>query len=269
MLFFYTYNGDVMKIYLDLLLLLNFFLDFILLLTTGIILKRKINIKFLTISSFIGSLSILILFFNINSLTLFIIKLLLSIIMILIGYPKNNIKYFFYNLVVFYVVSIFLGGCLYMLNISLSYKNNGLIFFHNGLSINLIVLLFLAPFILFFYIKEQRFIKNKYNNYYKTTIYIDDHLVEATGYIDSGNTLTFKGKPVLLIDKRKVIFLQEGYRIIPYKVVNKIMMLKIYKCDKVIINNHEFKNIYIGLSEDDFNIDGVDILLNNKIMEEI
>ena len=37
----------------------------------------------------------------------------------------------------------------------------------------------------------------------------------------------------------------------------------------MIINNHEFKNIYIGLSEDDFNIDGVDILLNNKIMEEI
>lgn len=269
MLFFYTYNGDAMKIYLDLILILNFFLDFILLLATGIILKRKINIKLLTLSSFIGSLSILILFFNINSLTLFIIKLLLSIIMILIGYPKKNPKYIFYNLVVFYVVSIFLGGCLYMLNISFSYKNEGLIFFHNGLSINLIVLLFLAPFILFFYIKEQKFIKNKYNNYYKTTIYIDDHLVEATGYIDSGNTLTFKGKPVLLIDKRKVIFLQEGYRIIPYKVVNKIMMLKIYKCDKVIINNHEFKNIYIGLSEDDFNIDGVDILLNNKIMEEI
>lgn len=269
MLFFYTYNGDAMKIYLDLILILNFFLDFILLLATGIILKRKINIKLLTLSSFIGSLSILILFFNINSLMLFIIKLILSIIMILIGYPKKNLKYFFYNLVVFYIDSIFLGGCLYMLNISFSYKNEGLIFFNNGLSINLIVLLFLAPIILFFYIKEQKFIKNKYNNYYKTTIYIGDHLVEATGYIDSGNTLTFKGKSVLLIDKRKVIFLQEGYRIIPYKVVNKIMMLKIYKCDKVIINNHEFKNIYIGLSEDDFNIDGVDILLNNKIMEEI
>ena len=269
MVFLYTYNGDAMKIYLDLILILNFFLDFILLLTTGIILKRKINIKYLTVSSFIGSLSILILFFNINSLTLFFIKLILSIIMILIGYPKKNIKYFFYNLVVFYIVSIFLGGCLYMLNITFSYKNEGLIFFNNGLSINLIVLLFLSPFILFFYIKEQRFIKNKYNNYYHTSIYIDDNIVEGTGYIDSGNTLTFKGKPVLLIDKRKVIFLNEGYRIIPYKVVNKIMMLKIYKCDKVIINNHEFKNIYIGLSEDDFNIDGVDILLNNKIMEEI
>ena len=56
MLFFYTYNGDVMKIYLDLLLLLNFFLDFILLLTTGIILKRKINIKFLTIHGLLQNL---------------------------------------------------------------------------------------------------------------------------------------------------------------------------------------------------------------------
>ena len=110
MLFFYNYNGDNMKIYLDLILILNFFLDFILLISIGIILKRKIYIKLITISSFIGSLSILILFFNINSLELFIIKFILSIIMVIISYPRKDIKYIFYNLIIFYIVSIFFGG---------------------------------------------------------------------------------------------------------------------------------------------------------------
>ena len=258
-----------MKIYLDLILILNFFLDFILLVATGIILKRNINIKYVTLSAFIGSLSTLILFFDINSITLFFIKVILSIIMIALAYPKNNLKYYLYNIMTFYFVSIFLGGCLYMLNINLSYEHHGLIFFHKGLGINFFLLIVLGPVIIYLYIKNARLIKNKYNNYYLTSIKINNQEVKGTGYIDSGNTLTFKGKPVILIDQRKVIFLNEGYRIIPYKVVNKIMMLKIYKCDDVVIENKHFKNIYLGISNDDLNIDGVDILLNNKLMEEL
>lgn len=258
-----------MKIYLDLILILNFTIDFILLISTGIILKRKINIKLITSSSFIGSLTILILFFNITTTLLFIIKLLLSIIMIVIAYPKLDIKYIFYNLIVFYIISIFLGGALYLLNIQFSYKHYGLIFVSNGMSINFIVTLILIPIIIYLYIKEQKIMKTKYNNYYATAIYINNKKINGMGYIDTGNNLTFKGKPVILIDKRKVIFLNEGYRIIPYKVVNKILMLKIYKCDVVIINNKKYKNIYLGLSEDNINIDGVDILLNNKLMEDI
>ncbi len=269
MLFFYNYIGDYMKIYLDLILILNFFIDFILIISTGIILKRKIDIKKITISSFIGSLSILLLFYSFNSLDLFIIKFILSIIMIIISYPRKDIKYIGYNLIIFYIVSIFLGGALYLLNIQFSYKHTGLIFFNNGLSINFIIIIVSSPMIIYLYIKEQRIIKNKYNNYYKVNIYINDNEVICTGYIDSGNTLTYKSRPVILIDKRKVIFLNEGYRVIPYKVVNKIMMLKIYKCDKVTINNNTFKNIYLGISDNDFNIDGVDVLLNNKLMEDI
>lgn len=269
MSFFYTYDGDIMKIYLDLILILNFFLDFILLISVGIILKRIINIRNITISAFIGSLSILLLFFNINNIELFLYKLLLSIIMILISYPKKSIKYIVYNLIFFYIVSMFLGGVLYMLNIQYSYKHTGLVFINNGLSINIIVLIILSPIILYLYIKNTKILKNKYNNYYNTIIFINNTKIEGIGYIDSGNNLTFKNKPVILIDKRKIIFEREGYRIIPYKVVNKILMLEIYKCNKVIINNKVFKNIYLGISEDSFNIDGIDILLNNKIMEEI
>ena len=156
-----------------------------------------------------------------------------------------------------------------MLNIQMSYKQTGLIFFNNGLSINLIVLFILSPIILYFYIKEQKVIKNKYNNYYVTEIIVEGKSVVCTGYIDSGNTLTFKGNPVILINKEKINIGSCEYKIIPYKVVNNILMMKIYKCNKVIINNHVLKNIYLGISESDFNIDGVDVLLNNKLLEVI
>ncbi len=156
-----------------------------------------------------------------------------------------------------------------MLNINMNYNHVGIIFIHNGISINFIVLLLLSPIIIYLYIKNTQMIKNKYNNYYLTKIKISNHEITGTGYIDSGNNLSFKGKPIILIDKRKVIFLNEGYRIIPYKVVNKILMLKIYKCEEVIINNKVIKNIYLGLSDEKFNIDGVDILLNNKLMEDL
>lgn len=258
-----------MTVYLDLILIINYILDIFLLVTTGIILKRKIDIKKICISSFIGSLTVLILFFDINSIELFILKIILSIIMILISYPKLDIKYIFYNLLIFYISSIFLGGCLYLINLELSYEHVGIIFINKGYSTNLLVIILISPLLLFFYIKENKMLKNKYNNYYQTNIYINNQILKLTGFIDSGNNLTFKRHPVILIDKRKFIYENMNYQIIPYKVVNKIMMLKIYKCNKVIINNKEFKNIYLGISDDKFNIDGVDVLLNNKLMEDI
>ena len=136
-----------MKIYIDLLLFLNFAFDFILLLTTNIILKRGAKIFNITLGSFIGSLSILVLFLNINSLQLFLIKIYLSIIMCLLTFNYKDIKYTLINIFSFYLTSILLGGFLYLLNIEFSYKHNGLIFYNNGLSINIIILFIISPII--------------------------------------------------------------------------------------------------------------------------
>ena len=57
-----------MKIYLDLILLLNFGFDFILLLSVSLILRRNVKIYKILIGAFIGSISILTLFININSM---------------------------------------------------------------------------------------------------------------------------------------------------------------------------------------------------------
>ena len=129
-----------MKIYLDLVFLLNFFFDFILLFATSKVLKNIIKLKRLLLGSLVASTSIFLLFIELNSLSLFFLKLIISIFIILVTFGKRN---FFKNISYFYLISIILGGTLYLLNISFNYKNKGILFINNGLSINLIITIIL------------------------------------------------------------------------------------------------------------------------------
>ena len=61
-----------MKVYIDIVLIINYIFDFILLLSTSVILKRNISIKRIILGSLFGSLTILFLFIEISSFELLI-----------------------------------------------------------------------------------------------------------------------------------------------------------------------------------------------------
>ena len=166
MFFLYNVFGDYMKIYLDLIMILNFVIDFILLLTVSLILKRNIKITKIMLGAFVGGISILFLFLNINRLVLFLFKLVISILMILFAFGYRNLKYTLINLLYLYMSSIILGGFLYLLNLEFSYKHIGIIFFDNGLSINFIFLIIFSPIILYIYIKQTKNLRYNYSHYY-------------------------------------------------------------------------------------------------------
>lgn len=258
-----------MKIYLDLVMLLNFSIDFILLLSVSIILKRKVKIYKILLGSFVGGLSILLLFFNINSIMLFILKIIISILMCLITFKFNNIKYILVNLLYLYMASIILGGFLYLINIEFSYKHVGIIFINNGLSINFIFLLITSPIILYIYIKQTKNFRSTYSNYYNIKIFKNNKAYDYIGFIDTGNTLTdpLTKKAVILIDKRKILFNIKEFRMIPYMGVNGVNLIKVIKIDKLVFNNKSYKNILLGLM-DNISLDGVDVILNKKLLEE-
>ncbi len=253
-----------MKIYVDLILILNFTLDLILLMSVKILLRRNTTLFRLILSSFIGSLTILLLFINLNT---FLFKFIISIIMLLIAFSFKNIKYFIKNFIFFYLTSIILGGFLYFLNIEFSYSNIGLIFINKGLSINFIFLILISPIIIIIYIKQVKELKNNYNNYYKLTIYfIDNKVKNYIGYLDTGNILKdpYTNKPIILIN-----YFKNNYKkiLVPYKTVNKSDLLECFKVDKIFINNKYIKNVLIGLSKNKIEIDGVDCILNQNIKE--
>jgi len=141
-----------MKIYLDLVFVLNFFFDFLILFGVKQILKENVSLKRLLFGAFFGSLTIFFLFIPFNNITLFICKIIMSILIIFITFGKRN---FFKNLLYFYLVSVILGGSLYLFAISFTYKNKGIIFFDSGLKINFIVILIVSPIIIYLYIKDK------------------------------------------------------------------------------------------------------------------
>ena len=268
---FFIYNlfGDYMKVYLDLIMILNFFLDFILLLSVKLILKRNIKLTRIITGSFIGGISILFLFFNINSFILFLFKILISILMIIISFGYRNIKYTLTNLLYLYMSSIILGGFLYLLNLEFSYKHVGIIFINNGLSINFIFLIITSPVIIYIYIKQTKNLRYNYSNYYEIEIFIKNKSYKYIGYMDTGNTLTdsLTKKPVILIDKRKLLFNIKEFRLIPYMTVSGNSMIKVVKVDKIIFREKEYKNILLGII-DKISLDGVEVILNRKLLEE-
>ena len=270
---FYNYFGDKMKIYLDLILILNFIFDFLLILSVSIVLRRNVKINRIMLGAFFGSLSILSLFFKINSIELFFLKFVTSILMVLISFGFKSIRYTFKNIIFLYLSSMILGGFLYFLNIEFSYKHEGLIFYHHGLSINFIFLIIFSPIIIYLYIKESKNLKNNYANYYKVNLYINDKMVSLNAYLDTGNKLTdpYKKRPIILVDKRKILFDINEFKmvLVPYESLNNKGLLKCIKPDKIDIEGiGTRKNFLIGIMEDKIKIDGIDCIINTKLMEE-
>ncbi len=249
-------------------MILNFIIDFLLIISVSIILKRNITIIKAMYGAFIGGLSIILLFFNINSFELFIIKFLISICMILISFGYKNLKYTLVNIFYLYISSIVLGGFLYLINNQFSYKNDGIIFYYKGVSVNFIFLLITSPIIMYIYIKQLKNYKSNYSNYYNIEIYLKGKSYKYTAYLDSGNTLVdnVTGKFVILIDKRKLLFNIKEFRLIPYSTISGTSMLKVIKINKLLFQNNEYKNVLLGVV-DNINLDGIDVILNRKLLE--
>lgn len=263
-----------MKIYIDVILFLNFAFDFLLLLSVSIILRRNVKINRIILGAFFGSISVLLLFIKINSIELFFFKIIISIIMQLIAFGYKDIRYTLKNLAFLYINSIVLGGCLYLLNIEFSYKNEGLVFYHNGLSINFIVLLILSPIVIYIYIKESLSLKNNYSNYYKVDLYLKDNLcIKLNAFLDTGNKLKdpYTNKPIILINKKDLIFDINEFEmvLVPFNTVNDHGLLKCIKVSKIDINGIGVKyNFLVGIMEEKIKIDGINCILNYKLLEE-
>ena len=273
MSFFYTLNGDYMKIYVDVVVFINFFFDFLLLFATSYILKRNTKIYKILLGALIGSISILLLFIKISSLQLFIFKIIVSVLMILVTFNFKNIKYFLKNLLYLYIVSIILGGFLYFINNLFSYKSNGLVFFNNHFSINIIIIILISPVILYLYIKTNKTRKETYNNRYLVNItLLNGNKLNLTGFIDSGNNLydPYKKRPIILINKEILKNYKPRCILVPCTTINKKSMIRCFKIRSIVVNGKKINNnILIGISDNNFNIEGVDLLLHSKLLERI
>ena len=253
-----------MTIYIDIILIINFIIDLLLLLSVSFLLKRRASLTRIIISSSIGSLSTLLLFVIHNNFLLLIYKLLTSIIMIIITFKYNNFHYFKDNLIYLYIISIVLGGTIYLINNQISSINNGLIFTSNNLKINLFLLIIITPIIIYKYLKTTKNYQITYSNYYDIDIYYNDLCIKGTAFLDTGNNLKdpyFK-RPIILINKELINEPVKTF-LVPYSVVNNQKgLLEVFSPKKIIVNNKKCKKTLLGLSD----INSIKIILNKEAL---
>lgn len=242
-----------MKIYIELVFIVNFLLDFIILYGTKKLLKLNKSNKRLLLASIIGSLSTIIIFLKITNIILIILKILLSLILIIVSFGKSNILI---NTFYFYLISIIVGGTIYLFDLN---KN---------LYFNYLILIILSPIIIYLLIKELNKHRLNINDKYLVEITISKKKYKLEGFIDTGNRLSspIKKEPVILVNLKinynKVIY-------IPYKALNTEGIIPCIKPDKIMINNKQIKNYLVGLAADKFTIDNVNCILPNKLKEDL
>lgn len=252
-------------VYIDLLVIQDLIYNYVILLGVSILLTRITNIKKIFLSSVIGTIPLIFLFLNISNQLMFLISFIFSIIMSLITFSYKDILYTLKNIFYMYTTSIFIAGSIYLINVNLLPTINNYL-------LNVIILIIISPIITYIYIKSISKFKNNYSNYYKVDIYLkEEERLTITAFLDTGNKLIdpYKRRPIILINKSLINEKKQKIILVPYNTVNNSDLLKCIVPKKIYIHNIGYRNNFLIGLMDEVNIEGVDCILNPKILERI
>lgn len=261
-----------MKVYLDLIFFINFMFDLLLLMTVSIECKVFSKKRRLILSSLLGSLSTFLLFLPLNNISLFLFKIVISIVMIFVGFKIISKELFFTLIKSLYGNSIILGGLIYFLNNQFSYKQKGFIFIHDGTSLNLIIILLSAPIIFYLYHKTMKHEKKKKELLHKVSIKYKKGIINTLGFLDTGNNIKdpYKKRGIILISSKEAELSLEESILVPFKTVESSGLLRCIEIEELKIDNNLINKKYLlGISPKKIEIKGADCILPNMIEEEL
>lgn len=244
-----------MKIYIDLFFLFNIIMDYIIITSVSILLKRKTTVLRVIISSVVGGISSLIMFTGINSI---LIEILSVIVMVLIAFKYIDIRYTIKNIFYMYILSVLLGGIIYLFNIRVT--SNPLVTY--------LIIIIISIEVMILYIKENKSIKNIYNNYYDVDIcFKDGDKLSLVGFMDTGNNLydPYKKRPIILVSSKYKR--EDNFILVPYYTAGGDGLLRCIRVDSVCVNGSSYKNVLVGFSDSPRVIDGVDVILHKDIVK--
>lgn len=251
-------------IYIDILLLLNFYITYFLIVGSSCLLHRKITLKRRISAAAAGAASSLAIFLPALPLLLnLVLKLAASSLIVLSAWGFGGIKSFLGNTAFFFLVNclyagVMLGLWLFVCPSGMMY-NNGVSYFDIPLWIALA-----ATAAAYFIVRIIRRIldsKNALDKKYTLEIITEKGTVTLSAMADSGNKLTdfFTGLPVIFCDLEKCrqicpnsVLAQfsekekepesiKGVRLIPCSTVSGGTMAVCFKPDKILIDNGERK----------------------------
>ena len=278
-----------MTIYLDVVLIENLCMNYIILFATGYLLKKKISHIRLILSGLLGGIYSILAYIEVLEIySNFILKIILSIVMVYIAYNSKTLKNILKELLFFYLTSFVFGGCafalLYFIKPQEIIIKNGTYVGTYPLKIAILggIVGFATTAISFHFVKKRFTRKDMYCN---IKIYFRQKYIETIALLDTGNMLKdpITSMPVVVVEKEilknilpeiilnnlnkiiggdvpKEVYEDENleyitkFRVIPFSSIGKENgMLLGFKTDKVEVNDQsnieEIKNVIIGIYE--------------------
>ena len=215
-------TGDNMTIYIDVVLIENLIMNYIILYATGIILKINIRHIRLILASFVGAIYSIVAYTSLlNIYSSIILKIILSIIIVQIAFNSQNVKQLWKHVLIFYLTSFVFGGAAFALMYIVKPQD---ILMKNGLflgtyPIKTIMLGSIIAFIVI--ITAFKIVKTKISKkdmFCEVSIKLNGEKIETEAMIDTGNLLKepITNTPVIVVEHTLL------YKCMPKELLNNL-----------------------------------------------
>ncbi len=283
-----------MIIYADILIMVNFIVDFFLIRTAAYFLKENISIKRNILAALVSSLFCFYIFLpKLNILISVLLKVIPAVIVALICNAHKNLKMLIRWSIYFFCSSFIYAGLMFALYTFLNPERlsvyNGVVYFN--ISPLILISLTLLFYILFKILSKISSISSPTAKRVDISLIINSNSLKATAMVDSGHTITdvFSNKIMIIIEKStaKTLFgdrqvedmlmlktpfkdeLKSKYRVVTVNTINGERLMPGIRLEKFILHKTEgdieLKEVVAIISNNDFN-DNYSCIIPETIM---
>lgn len=273
-------------VYADILLIVNTYVNYMLLRLSAVICKKKFNAVRLCIVSAVGSFYSFIILYDVPNLAIAASRVAFAVLMIISAFKIFSLREFLRLFSAFFGVNFAFGGMMYAVWSFLCpkqmYYNNTVVYFN----INAITLIILTA-ICYAVIKGITVFsgfKTPRDTIYALSFTVNAEPFSCMAFLDTGNSLTepFSSFPVIIVYENlmseegktlsKVINIKdESVRVIPFNAVSSSGILKAVKPDCVTIKKgreeYAIKDVYIAITERKIHSGDFGALFGKKVFD--
>jgi stage II sporulation protein GA (sporulation sigma-E factor processing peptidase) len=284
-----------MTVYADVLIVVNLFVNYALLLCTSLILKNRVSNLRLLIGALIGSLYGLVIFLPKISIYIELpMRIAVSMLIVLASFGYKNMRRFLRCFFTLFAVTFAFGGIMLVLWVTVApvgmIYNNGTVYFDIDLSV--LAISTVVCFALVSLISRLTARKAPTNSIYNITVTNNDKKISGVALCDTGNSLveSFSGFPVVIGEYESLISIlpqsivhyyenpsasddAENFRLIVCKTVSDVGLLPSFRPKKMEISSLNKKittdEVYIAVTKNRIGAGEFDFIINPKIFDGV
>lgn len=274
-----------MIVYADILILLNWVVDYFLLLASGALIRKKPKLIRIISSAFLGGLSSLYIFLPQSPMLIELIsRIILCAVMTMVAFGFGTVMDYVRNTGIFFGITCLYAGI--MTALWHIFKPNGMVINNSVVYFDISALALISFTVLFYFafvLLSKLFASNaKTAEFCSITVKVGEITVELKAILDTGNSLNdLFGNSEIIITNKKIaerLFgdtdinnnpsLKSRYRVVPINTVSGADMLDGFRCDNAVAvlesERVDIKNPIIAISKTAFD-SGIDGIVNPKI----